>query len=214
MQPVRTLQAEESTPVFLHDSGAGYSIRISIEKIFCYTCRMKTLYLLRHAHAESSGLGFSDFDRPLDERGQEEAKSLAEYLRRKKITFDFVMCSAALRAQETLEPLRSVVGTKAIEISESFYNISEDKIRDHLRQVSDDRAKILYIGHNPGLAFTILKFASVTPPFLMEGVSPGTLTGLKFSLNTWMDLDWGTAEVIDLFQPDLDVIKVPGPQEP
>lgn len=163
---------------------------------------MKQLYLLRHAHTVPHGLGLSDFDRYLDEKGQEESQKIAEYLIQKKITFDFVMCSSALRAQETLEPLRSVIGTKAIEISENFYNISEDKILGHLQQVSDDKNKVLYIGHNPGIAFSILKFFEVIPPFLMEGVTPGTLTGMQFSLDHWKDIDWGKAEIIEVFQPD------------
>jgi len=175
---------------------------------------MKQIYLLRHAHAEPHGLGFSDFDRPLNARGQEEAKTIADYLHKKRVTFDFVMCSAALRAQETLEPLRPIIGTDAIEISENFYNISEEKILNHLRQVSDERHKILYIGHNPGIAFSILKFSKIIPNFLMEGITPGTLTGLQFSLDKWMDLEWGTAEIIDVFQPNRDGSEVPAPQEP
>lgn len=164
---------------------------------------MKQLYLLRHAHAVSTGLSLSDFDRPLDERGQEEGVAIADYLHRKGITFDFVMCSAALRAQETLEPLRPIIGTNAIEISENFYNISEDKILDHLKQLSDEVGNVLYIGHNPGIAFSVLKFAKVIPSFLLEGVSPGTLVGLQFSFDKWMDLEWGSAELIEVFQPGL-----------
>lgn len=175
---------------------------------------MKQLYLLRHVHAKPHGLSLSDFDRPLDERGREESEAVAHYLRTKNITFDFIMCSAALRAQETLEPLRPIVGTNAIEISESFYNIPEDKILNHLKQVSDDRSKILYIGHNPGIAFSILRFATVIPNFLLEGVTPGTLTGLQFSLDKWIDLDWGKAEVTDVFQPNLSETEALAPQEP
>lgn len=175
---------------------------------------MKKLYLLRHAHAEPSGLGVSDFDRPLQERGQEEARVVADYLHNKKITFDFIMCSAALRAQETLEPLRPIVGTNDIEISENFYNISEDRILGHLRQVSDERNKVLYIGHNPGIAFVILKFVKMFPKFLMEGVTPGTLTGLQFPIDKWEDLEWGEAEIMDVFQPGLIVTEAPSPQEP
>ena len=174
---------------------------------------MKKLYLLRHAHAAPHGLSLSDFDRPLDERGREESQAIAHYLETMKITFDFIMCSAALRAQETLEPLRPIIGTKAIEISENFYNISEDKILNHLQQLSDDKDKVLYIGHNPGIAFSILKFAKVIPPFLMEGITPGTLTGIQFSLDHWIDLGWGTAEIIDIFQPSQVETKSPSPQE-
>lgn len=174
---------------------------------------MKNLYLLRHTHAAAHGLSLSDFDRPLDERGQEESQAIAHYLAKKKITFDYIMCSAALRAQETLEPLRPIVGTNAIEISENFYNISEDKILSHLQRLSDTQDKVLYIGHNPGIAFFILKFANLIPPFLMEGITPGTLTGFQFSLDHWADLGWKQAEIIDLFQPSQTETKSPAPQE-
>ncbi len=175
---------------------------------------MKQIYLLRHAHAETHSLGFADFDRPLDERGQEETRAIARHLHSQGMTFDFVMCSAALRAQETLEPLRPIIGTDAIEISESFYNISEDKILDHLKLVSNERQRILYIGHNPGIAFSILKFAKTIPNFLMEGITPGTLTGLQFSLDNWINLEWGEAEIIDVFQPSQSETEVPAPQAP
>ncbi len=170
---------------------------------------MKTLYLLRHAHAEPRELSLSDFDRPLDERGQQEAQAVADYLQAKKITFDFVMCSAALRTQETLEPLRAVIGTDAIEISEHFYNISEEQILKYLKNVSDERNHILYTGHNPGIAFAALKFTKVFPKVLIEGVTPATLMGFQFPLDLWKDLDWREGEVIDVFQPK----EPPAPKE-
>ncbi len=174
---------------------------------------MKILYLLRHAHAEPRDYGLSDFDRPLDERGREEAELVAEYLQKKQITFDFVMCSAALRTQETLEPLRPVVGTDALEISEDFYNSPEDKILDYLKRVADERTRVLYIGHNPGIAFAALKFTKVYPEVLMEGVTPATLIGFQFPFEKWNDLEWWSGEIIDVFQPKLPSITAPAPKE-
>ncbi len=149
---------------------------------------MRILYLLRHAHAEPRGTSLSDFDRPLDGEGRGEAEIVAQYLEQKKIIFDFVMCSAALRTQETLETLRSTVGTKAVEVSEDFYNSSEEQILKHLKHVSDERKKILYIGHNPGVAFAALKFTKVFPDILLNGMKPATLIGLRFPFDHWKDL--------------------------
>lgn len=170
---------------------------------------MKTLYFLRHAHAEARALSLSDYDRPLDEAGQNQAKAIADYIAKKGISFDFVMCSSALRTQETLESLRQVLGTEAIEISQDFYNISENEILTHLRRVSNEREQILYIGHNPGIAFAILKFAKVFPGFLREGVTPGMLVGLHFSGEKWASLDWHEAEIIDIFEPSLSLGESP-----
>lgn len=162
---------------------------------------MKTLYLLRHAHAEQREGALADFDRPLDERGRSEAESVAAYLKSKKTTFDFVMCSAALRTQETLEPLRSVVGTTDIELSKTFYNIPEGHILECIQNVSDEREKILYIGHNPGVAFAILKFSKTFPTILEGKISPGSLVGFQFPIDQWVGLEWWQGEVKDIFQP-------------
>lgn len=169
---------------------------------------MKKLYLLRHAFAAPRELSLSDFDRPLDERGRKQAEEVANYLQKKKITFDFVMCSAALRTRETLEPLRPVIGTDAIDVSKSYYNSPEDQILGNLKHVSDERRKVLYIGHNPGIAFAALKFTKVFPEILIEGVTPATLIGFQFPIDHWKDLAWWIGEVTDLFQP------APQPTEP
>lgn len=174
---------------------------------------MKILYLLRHAHAEPQPTAFADHDRPLVERGWEEAKALATYFSTQNITVDFVMCSSALRAQETLEPLRSVVGTQDIEISESFYNIPEDDILKHLQKLPSPVGSVLYIGHNPGIAFAILRFSKSFPAFLNEGVSPATLVGLHFPIKEWVDLEWGRGEITDVFQPALASAEAPAPEK-
>jgi phosphohistidine phosphatase len=174
---------------------------------------MKTLYILRHAHAEPRGSSLSDFDRPLDERGRGESSSVADYINQKGMQFDLVMCSAALRTQETLEPLRSVIGTREIEISQSFYNASEDKILTQVQHIADRMDTVLYVGHNPGVAFAILKFAATFPEFLLEGVKPATLVGFRFSVDKWKDVNWREGEIIEIYQPPLSAPEVPEPKE-
>lgn len=174
---------------------------------------MKTLYLLRHANAVPRELSLSDFDRPLDEQGQREAGQVANYLREKKIMFDFAMCSAALRTQETLESLRPLINSGSIEISIDFYNIPEDHILKHLKHVPEEKNNVLYIGHNPGVAFTILRLAKALPEVLIEGVTPATLVGFHCSVDKWKNLKWGEGEIIDIFQPHLSAKEAPAPRE-
>ena len=174
---------------------------------------MKTLYLLRHAHAELKESSYSDFDRPLDERGKQEAEAVATYLQEKKLTFDFVMCSAALRTQETLEPLRPVIGTQEIELSPTFYNLSAEDILSSLKHISDQRARVLYIGQNPGVAVAMLRCPHIFPAFLKEGIHPATLVGFQFSLDKWEDLEWGAGSVTNVFQPVRSPEASPSPRE-
>ncbi|MBS0272415.1 MAG: histidine phosphatase family protein [Proteobacteria bacterium] len=174
---------------------------------------MKILYLLRHAHAEPHGTSFADFDRPLDARGHLEAKAVATYIQSKKLNFDYIMCSAALRTVETLEPLRPFLGTEAIETSENFYNSSDELILKHLQRISNEWQKVLYIGHNPGIAFTALKLTKIFPEVLVEGVTPATLVGFQFPFDHWKDLEWWSGEIIDVFQPNLVSAESPLPKE-
>lgn len=172
---------------------------------------MKTLFLLRHAHTESRVL--ADFDRALDDRGREEAKALAVHIQTQKIIFDFVMCSAALRALETLEPLRPVIGTEKIEISNNFYNVSENDILLHIKHISDEWKKVLYIGHNPGIAFAMLRFSESFPEFLKERVHPATLVEFQLPFDKWEDLTWGEGKIIEVFRPVIAPKEPPSPRE-
>ena len=66
---------------------------------------MKFLHLLRHAKSSWKDPGLNDHDRPLSKRGRQTAKMMAAYLRRAKIAPDLVICSTAMRAQQTLSPI-------------------------------------------------------------------------------------------------------------
>lgn len=170
---------------------------------------MKTLYFLRHAHAESRNSAYADFDRPLEEKGRAEAQAVLVYMQEKKLDFDFVMCSAALRAQETLEPLRSVLGTQQIDVSEKFYNLQEDQILGHLHHIPQDLNRVLYIGHNPGLAFAVLRLAQSFSNSLSQGVEPATLVGFELPIDDWKNIEWGMGALIDFFRPTLVPAKPP-----
>lgn len=162
---------------------------------------MKTVFFLRHATSPQH-TPLSDVDRPLDEQGRGEAKEVAVYFQSNKLTVDLVLCSAALRAQETLEPLRSVLGTDNIEISKDFYNISEDKILQVLQDIPEGISRVLYIGHNPGIAFAILKFSEAFPDFLKQNITPATLVELHFEAEIWKNMGWKQGEIIRVFHPD------------
>lgn len=174
---------------------------------------MKTLYLLRHAHAEPQGSALSDFDRALDEQGRAEAEAIGQYLYETGLNFDLVMCSAALRAQETFEPLRRFIKTGINEISEEYYNISEEEILNYLKQASDKANMILYVGHNPGLVFTILRLARIIPDFVKDGIQPATLVGFQIQIDKWSELDWREGDITDIYHPNLDSGGSPEPMK-
>ena len=64
---------------------------------------MRDLILLRHAHAESAGIGQDDIDRPLSRQGLAEAEAAGKWLKAHNLLPDRILCSNARRTRETLE---------------------------------------------------------------------------------------------------------------
>jgi len=109
------------------------------------------VFLVRHAHAAWALPGVRDFDRPLDERGHEEAARLAATLTVNGFQPDLVYCSNARRCLETLETLSKHTDYKLrIEYSDLLYAASHDAYLDLIGSVKDETIKsIMIIGHNP-----------------------------------------------------------------
>src|SRR5437868_1366692 len=64
---------------------------------------MKTLFLLRHAKSSRDDPSLRDFDRPLNDRGQDDARLVGRYLGKQELVVDGVISSPAKRARRTTE---------------------------------------------------------------------------------------------------------------
>ena len=64
---------------------------------------MLTLALLRHAKSSWDNPALSDFDRPLNSRGQKNAPEAGMALRELGFKPDLILCSPSKRTRETLD---------------------------------------------------------------------------------------------------------------
>ncbi|MBX3581173.1 MAG: histidine phosphatase family protein [Rhizobiaceae bacterium] len=109
---------------------------------------MSRLYLLRHAKARWASPGMRDFDRPLDDRGQDDSEKVGSQMTFSGYVPDVTLCSSALRARQTLQGVASQADTGRIVFCEKLY--SEDAA-GYLKMVQDHgrSGSILVVGHNP-----------------------------------------------------------------
>jgi phosphohistidine phosphatase len=119
-----------------------------------------TLYLLRHAKSSWDDPALADHERPLASRGRRDGKRVAEHLRREKLEPELVLCSSAARTRETLELVRPALGDATVLVEDELYGASSDGLLARIRQVPDEVASVLVIGHNPGLEELALELAS------------------------------------------------------
>jgi phosphohistidine phosphatase len=113
---------------------------------------MSELYLLRHAKAVSKDSDFRDIDRPLDERGRDGARAIAQWLARNKVRPGLVLCSPAARTRETLDLVAGAFGPPPdIRYESGLYLADADRLLARLRDVPEQVQCAMLVGHNPGI---------------------------------------------------------------
>jgi phosphohistidine phosphatase len=121
---------------------------------------MKSLYLLRHAKSSWKDPGLNDHDRPLNKRGRQTAKMMAAYFRRAKIAPDLVICSTAVRAQQTLDPIiKATKKPPKIVLVRGIHEGAQRTLWEQLWNLPESAKSVLLIGHNPALQDLALELA-------------------------------------------------------
>ena len=121
---------------------------------------MKSLHLLRHAKSSWKDPGLNDHDRPLNKRGRQTAKMMAAYFRRAKIAPDLVICSTAVRAQQTLDPIiKATKKPPKIVLVRGIHEGAQRTLWEQLWNLPESAKSVLLIGHNPALQDLALELA-------------------------------------------------------
>lgn len=112
----------------------------------------RRLLLLRHAKSSWADPGLADFDRPLNKRGVRAAPLMAQYIGAKGLRPDLVFCSAALRTRQTWDLVAAELGGETtVKVLKSLYLASPSRLLAAVRQAPDEVARLMVLGHNPGL---------------------------------------------------------------
>jgi phosphohistidine phosphatase len=112
---------------------------------------MRRLILFRHAKAEPRGPGEDDFDRPLAERGREDAALIGGALAMQNLAPDYALISPARRTAETWICCRDAFPRIRAELNRELYNAGPEEIRAAIDAVAERCDTLMVIGHNPGL---------------------------------------------------------------
>ena len=90
------------------------------------------LFVLRHSKSDWAKSGFSDYDRPLNARGQADAHQIAGWLKATSLCPSEVICSTAVRARQTLQPMIELlaINERNIRYEEKLYLAVSNKNRN------------------------------------------------------------------------------------
>jgi phosphohistidine phosphatase len=159
---------------------------------------MHTLHVLRHAKSSWDDQSLADHERPLSPRGVRDARRMSEYLSTLDVPPDVVLCSSAVRTQQTLGLIASSLGDAVVYIEDSLYEAPVDDLLARLQGLPEAAGSALVIGHNPGLQELVLGMSAAGP--LRDAVSVKFPTCAVASLalgdRTWAGAHRGDAELV------------------
>jgi len=108
---------------------------------------MKRIIILRHAKAEK--LAQTDHERPLSDRGHEQAQQCARWVSALPFAIDSAIVSASMRTTQTWQDLQLRCPVK---ITEEAYNASAEQWVHLIRECELEVDTLLIVGHNPGVS--------------------------------------------------------------
>ena len=113
---------------------------------------MKNLYIIRHAKSDQSFFG-NDFERPLNERGKQDATLMAKRFLEKGIGIDAFISSPAKRAKKTAGIFYSVFDKPKEEIIfiSALYHATEEMFYEVISALPDTLRNVALFSHNPGI---------------------------------------------------------------
>lgn len=169
---------------------------------------MKTLTLLRHAKSGWDAPVARDFDRPLSPRGRKAARAMGREMKRLDLGFDRVLASPAARVTETLTELaQGYGGAVATDFDEHIYLAPTETLIEIVRAADDAHARLLVVGHNPGMEqlALLLAGAGALRDRIAAKYPTGALAELRFDSPSWRDVAPGSGRLERFIRPrDLD----------
>jgi len=112
----------------------------------------RSVFIIRHAKSDQHSFS-NDFDRPLNERGKQDAPVMAKRLKEKQPAIDAIIASPAKRTETTAAFFADEYHIKQEDIMliPSLYLAHASTIYDVIAGLPDDLQNIIVIAHNPGV---------------------------------------------------------------
>ena len=154
---------------------------------------MKKLLIIRHAKS-SWDYDVNDKDRPLNNRGINDANLLSKHLINKVKDVDFVYSSPAIRALHTCAIfMRNLdLNFDRFLIEKKLYDFSGIDVKNFIKSLNDDYNTVMIFGHNYAFTSLVNELGDTT----IENLPTSGMAIVELDLNQWHDLRKGKTKQI------------------
>jgi phosphohistidine phosphatase len=143
----------------------------------------KTIFLIRHAKSSWADPLLKDFDRPLNERGKEDAPAMAKKIKDKKIIVDALVSSPAKRARQTCKYFAKEFDFKKnkIRLEPKLYEAGEENFYAVIESLKNKWDNVAIFSHNPG----ITSFANSLTETRIDDMPTCSIFAIKINEDKW-----------------------------
>ncbi|WP_340103586.1 SixA phosphatase family protein [Rhodohalobacter sp. 8-1] len=146
----------------------------------------KTILIMRHAKSSWDDSSLKDIERPLNERGRKDAPAMGRFLADLGLIPDYIVCSTATRARETIQLLAEImeIDEQVIRFDATLYYEGTDAYVAAVRNAPEEAAVVLVAGHNPSVEQTVARLSGGTAA---KKITTANIACFYTSAPTWED---------------------------
>jgi phosphohistidine phosphatase len=159
---------------------------------------MKTLFLVRHAKSSKDDPTLPDKERPLNDRGMQDAPKMGQRLAKLGVDLDLIVSSPARRALATAEIIAKKLDYKFkdIVVDERLYESSADQLLEVIRGLGGKPKHVMLFGHNPEFGELAHRLSSKITDMPTCGVAE-----FEFDIKSWSDVGTQQPTRVTLYSP-------------
>lgn len=144
---------------------------------------MKTLLIVRHAKSSWKDSSMLDIDRPLNQRGRDDAPFMGTLLHNKKVKPETIITSPAKRAHTTAKLMAEKMNfdEAGICVSDEMYLADVNDLMEVVHSIDNNQNVAMLVGHNPGLT----NFSNHIANFSMDNIPTCGIVCVEFAVDSW-----------------------------
>ena len=113
---------------------------------------MKTLLLMRHAKSSWRDDSLTDFQRPLNERGQNDAPRVGQWIQESGYRPEVLFSSSSVRTRETASLfLPELDPTPEVSYFDELYHADVPTLTKFIQRADAEVQTLMILAHNPGM---------------------------------------------------------------
>ena len=155
------------------------------------------IWIIRHAKSSWAERHQTDFERPLNRRGERDGITMVRWLGEQDAPAEWIWSSDAKRALATSSFIEQAFGQAKVVADHRLYLADPDTHLTVLKETPDALHSVALVAHNPGLTYLVnlLGATQVTDNLPTFGVARFSYDG------QWADLEFGRATLENLVSP-------------